>query len=148
MNTKRNSNLHLVLQTKIAKYIYIVKGSFVLSREDVIKRINLNDFDYLLEHLQSLGMLYNSKEVIMNKYSVLHNNIDCVIEDIYLKYLNRAVLFTVPQQSKQLLISLRKIINFQLTLKTQDLDCRDVIKLVDDIIIQVDKTKKLYSDLL
>lgn len=119
----------------------------MVNRENAIKRINLNDFDYLNTHVKYLGELYNSDNIVDNLYDETQYKIDCVIEDIYLKYLNRSILFTLPEQSKNLLSALRKIIHLQLTLKTQKPTKEDVYLMVTEVIQLVEISKISYSTL-
>lgn len=114
----------------------------MISKEDAVKRINLNDFEYLINHVRCLDTQENIT------ISEIHNNIDCVIEDIFLKYLSRSILFTLPEQSKLLLSALRKIIRLQLILKTQNINNSEISKMVDEIVSLIEITKSSYLTLL
>lgn len=120
----------------------------MINRENAIKRINLSDFDYLSNHVKYLGEIYCTENLDNKSYNDVQYEIDCVIEDLYLKYLNRSILFTLPDQSKQLLNVLRHIIHLQLTLKTQKLTSWNVKLMVNEIYKLVESTKTSYSSLL
>lgn len=119
----------------------------MVDRENAIRRINLNDFDYLNKHVKFLAEIYNTENIDETLYDDIQYKIDCVIEDIYLKYLNRSILFTLPEQSKHLLFTLRQIIHLQLTLKTQKLTDIYVNNEVNKILKLIEITKNSYTTL-